>query len=67
MLNEYRIATLSWTKIVLYAHFECNVALHIDTTTSTNSTYQISQESAEDVSEDKMNVTKGLSEDPNHS
>jgi hypothetical protein len=49
------------------AHFECNVALHVDTTTSADGTYEISQESAEDVSEDQMNVTKGLSEAPNQS
>jgi hypothetical protein len=36
-------------------------------TTSVNGTYKISQESAEDVSEDQMNVTKGLSEAPNQS
>jgi hypothetical protein len=36
-------------------------------TTSANSTYEISQESAENVSEDKGNVTKGLSEAPNQS
>jgi hypothetical protein len=45
--------------------FECNVALHVDTTTSANGTYKISQESAEDISEDQMNVTKELSEVPN--
>jgi hypothetical protein len=45
----------------------CNVALHVDTTTSTNGTYKISQESMEDISEDQGNVTKGLSEAPNHS
>jgi hypothetical protein len=59
------IATLSWIKIVLYAHFECNVALHVDTTNIANDTYKISQKSAEDISEDQMNVTKGLSEAPN--
>jgi hypothetical protein len=36
-------------------------------TTSANGTYEISQESAEDVSEDQVNVTKGLSETPNQS
>jgi hypothetical protein len=41
--------------------------LHVDKTTSTNGTYKISQESAEDISEDQMNVTKGLSEAPNQS
>jgi hypothetical protein len=59
MLNECWIATLLWSKIVLYAHFECNVALHVDTTTS--------QESAEDIPEDQVNVTKGLSKAPNQS
>jgi hypothetical protein len=39
--------------------------LHVDTTTSANDTYKISQKSAEDISEDQMNVTKGLSEAPN--
>jgi hypothetical protein len=34
-------------------------------TTSANGTYEISQESAEDVSENQVNVTKGLSEAPN--
>jgi hypothetical protein len=67
MLNECWIATLLWSKIVLCAHFECNVALHVDTSTSTTGTYKISQESAEDVSEDQVNVTKGLSEAPNQS
>jgi hypothetical protein len=67
ILNECWIATLSWIKIVLCPHFECNVALHVDTTTSANGTYEISQEPAEDVSEDQMNVTKGLSEAPNQS
>jgi hypothetical protein len=47
--------------------FECNVALHVDTTTSANGTYEISQKSAEDIPEDQMNVTKGLSEAPNQS
>jgi hypothetical protein len=41
--------------------------LHVDTTTSANGTYKISQESAEDVSEDQMNVTKELTEAPNPS
>jgi hypothetical protein len=67
MLNECWIATLSWIKIVLCAHFECNVALHVDTTTSANGTYKISQEFVEDSPEDQMNVTKGLSEAPNQS
>jgi hypothetical protein len=39
--------------------------LHVDTTTSVDGTYEISQESAEDVSEDQVNVTKGFSEAPN--
>jgi hypothetical protein len=55
------------SKIVLYAHFECNVVLHVDKTTSANGTYKISQESAEDVSEDQINVTKELTETPNPS
>jgi hypothetical protein len=42
-------------------------ALHVDTTTSLNGTYKISQESAEDIPEDQVNVTKGLSEAPNQS
>jgi hypothetical protein len=46
---------------------ECNVALHVDTTTFGNGTCEISPESTEDVSEDQMNVTKGLTEAPNQS
>jgi hypothetical protein len=41
--------------------------LHVDTTTSADDTYKISQESAEDVPEDQVNVTKGLTEAPNQS
>jgi hypothetical protein len=41
--------------------------LHVDTTTFADGTYKISQESAEDVSEDQVNITKGLSEAPNQS
>jgi hypothetical protein len=44
---------------------EYNVALHVDTTTSANGTYEISQKSAEDIPEDQVNNTKGLSEAPN--
>jgi hypothetical protein len=36
-------------------------------TTSANGTYEISQKSAEDVPEDQVNVTKGLTEAPNQS
>jgi hypothetical protein len=32
-----------------------------------NGTYKISQKSAEDVSEDQVNITKGLTEAPNQS
>jgi hypothetical protein len=46
---------------------ECNVALHVDTTTSANGTYEIFQKSAKDISDDQGNVTKGLSEAPNQS
>jgi hypothetical protein len=46
---------------------ECNVALHVDTTTSADDTYKISQESAEDVSKDQVNITKELTEAPNQS
>jgi hypothetical protein len=46
---------------------EYNVALHVDTTTFGNDTYEISPESTENVSEDQMNVTKGLTEAPNQS
>jgi hypothetical protein len=67
MLNECWIAILLWSKIALCAPFECNVALHVDTTTSANGTYQISQESAEDFPEDQVNVTKDLSKAPNQS
>jgi hypothetical protein len=52
---------------VLCAHFECNVALHVDTTTSANGTYEISPEPMKDISEDQVNVTKGLTEAPNQS
>jgi hypothetical protein len=65
MLNECWIATLSWSKIALCAHFECNIALHVDTTTSANGTYKISHESAEDISEDQGNITKELLEAQN--
>jgi hypothetical protein len=65
MLNECWTATLLWSKVVVCAHFECNIALHVDTTISANGTYKISQESAEDISEDPGNVTKDLSEAPN--
>jgi hypothetical protein len=41
--------------------------LHVDTTTSANGTYKIFPESAEDVSEDQVNVTKELTEAPNQS
>jgi hypothetical protein len=41
--------------------------LHVDTTTSADGTYKISQESAEDVPKDQVNVTKGLTEAPNQS
>jgi hypothetical protein len=67
MLSECWNATLLWSKTVLCAHLECNVALHVDTTTSANGTYKISQESAEDISEDQVNVTKELFEAPNQS
>jgi hypothetical protein len=67
VLYECWIATVLWSKVVLCAHFEWNVALHVDTTTSTTGTYKISQESAEDVSEDQVSITKGLSEVPNQS
>jgi hypothetical protein len=65
--NGCWIVTLSWIKIVLCAYFEYNIALHVHTTTSANGTYEISQESAEDISEDQVNITKGLSEAPNQS
>jgi hypothetical protein len=42
-------------------------ALHVDTTTFTYDTYEISQESAEDVSEDHVNVVARFSEGPNPS
>jgi hypothetical protein len=67
MLTECWIATLLQSKIVSYAYFKCNVALHVDTTTFGNGTYEISPESSEDVSADQMNVTKGLSKAPNKS
>jgi hypothetical protein len=64
MLNECWIATLLWSKIVLCAHFEC-IACRYDY--FRNGTYEISQKSAEDVPENQVNVTKGLSEAPNQS
>jgi hypothetical protein len=67
MLNKCWIATLSWSKIVSCAHFEGNVALHVDTTTSANGAYKIFQESTEVFHEDQMNITKGLTEAPNQS
>jgi hypothetical protein len=45
--------------------FECDTALHVDTTTSAHDTYEISQKSVKDISEDQVNITKGLSEAPN--
>jgi hypothetical protein len=67
VLYECWIATVLWSKVVLCAHFEWTVAWHVDTTTSADGTYKISQESAEDVPEDQMNITKGLTEAPNQS
>jgi hypothetical protein len=52
---------------VLCAHFEWNVALHVDTTTFGNGTYEISLEFTEDVPEDQINVTKELTKAPNQS
>jgi hypothetical protein len=46
---------------------ECNVALHVDTTTLATVPTRSPQKSAEDVPEDQMNVTKGLSEALNQS
>jgi hypothetical protein len=34
VLYECWIVTILRSKVVLCAHFECNVALHVDTTTS---------------------------------
>jgi hypothetical protein len=67
VLYECCIVTVLRSKVVLCTHFKCNVALHIDTTTSANGTYEISLESTEDVPEDQMNITKGLTEAPNQS
>jgi hypothetical protein len=67
MLNECWTATLLRSKIVLCAPFECNVAWHVDTTTFGNGTSEISPESIEDVSDNQMNITKGLTEAPNQS
>jgi hypothetical protein len=52
---------------VLCAHFEWNIALHVDTSTSANGNYEISQKSTANVPEDQMNITKGLTEAPNQS
>jgi hypothetical protein len=43
----------------------CRIACRYDY--FSNGTYEISPESAEDVSEDQMNVTKELTEAPNQS
>jgi predicted metallo-beta-lactamase superfamily hydrolase len=67
MLSECWNATLLWSKIVLCAHLEYNVALHVDTTPFATGTYEISQKSAKDIFEDQVNITKGLSEAPNQS
>jgi hypothetical protein len=47
--------------------FKCNVALHVDTTTSAYDIYEISQKSVEDILEDQVNVTKELTEALNQS
>jgi hypothetical protein len=41
--------------------------LHVDTTTSADGNYEISQKSTVDVPEDQINVTKELTEAPNQS
>jgi hypothetical protein len=51
----------------LCAHFECDIALHVDTTTLVDGTYELIPEPEEGVSEDQVNVTKRLSEAPNQS
>jgi hypothetical protein len=48
-------------------HFPSVLFHNQDTTTSASSTYKIPQESAEDVLEDQVNITKGLTEAPNQS
>jgi hypothetical protein len=67
MLNECWIATVLWSEIVSYAHFECNIALHVDTTTSANGNYEIFQKSMADAPEDRVNVIKRLTKAPNQS
>jgi hypothetical protein len=67
MLKECWIAILLWGEITSRACFECDVALHVDTTTSARSSYKIFQKSTADVPEDQVNVTKGISEAPNQS
>jgi hypothetical protein len=67
MLKECWIAILLWGEIASRACFECDVALHVDTTTSARSSYKIFQKSTTDVPEDQVNVTKGLTEAPNQS
>jgi hypothetical protein len=67
MLKECWIAILLWGEIASRACFECDVALHVDTTTSARSSYKIFQKSTADVPEDQVNVTKGISEAPNQS
>jgi hypothetical protein len=65
MLTECWIVTLLWSKIVSYAHFEYCIACRYNY--FCNGTYEISQESAEDILEDQVNVTKGLFKAPNQS
>jgi hypothetical protein len=51
----------------LCAYFEYDIALHVDTTTLTDGTYELIPEPEKGVSEDQVNVTKGLFEAPNQS
>jgi hypothetical protein len=67
VLYECWIITVLRSKVVLCAHFEGNVALHVDPTTFGNGTYEVSPESTENVPEDQVNVTKELTEAPNQS
>jgi hypothetical protein len=41
--------------------------LHVDTSTSANGNYEISQKSTANIPEDQMNITKRLTEAPNQS
>jgi hypothetical protein len=51
----------------LCAHFEYDIALHVDTTTLADGTYELIPEPEKGVSEDHVNVVARFSEGPNPS